>query len=177
MSRRRLWKGLVQDLWANGVVASPLVPYPAKFLLLRLLPGFHLERANIHHGVRWWGSGRVVLGARAFINRYCTINHSAEVRIGRNATLGPEVLLITASHDVGDAAKRSGRDYSAPIRIGEGAWLGARVTVLPGVAIGEGAVIAAGALVRSDVPPHELWGGVPARRIRTLSPEQTPAAG
>ncbi len=77
-------------------------------------------------------------------------------------------MLWTGSHHVGSSAQRCGPGLTRPIRIGDGCWLGARVTVLGGVEIGAGSVVAAGALVNRSIPPNELWGGVPARLIRRL---------
>ena len=77
-------------------------------------------------------------------------------------------MLWTGTHEVGPAVQLCGPGLTQPIKIGDGCWLGARVTVLGGVEIGAGCVIAAGALVNKDVPPNELWSGVPARFIRKL---------
>ena len=71
--------------------------------------------------------------------------------------------MITGSHDIDD------QDYTAdfkPIHVGHHCWIGTGATVLQGINIGDGAVVAAGAVVTKDVPPYEVWGGVPAKCIR-----------
>jgi maltose O-acetyltransferase len=103
------------------------------------------------------------------------IDTTGDVTIGRNVALANRVSLLTSGHEMDDPRARAGRRVLAPIVVGDGAWLGANVTVLGGVTIGEGAVVAAGSLVRADVPPHTLWAGVPARLVKAL-PVDRPAA-
>ena len=112
----------------------------------------------------------ITIGEGSYINRRCTfsVDGGAPITLGRNVQLGPETMLWTGSHHIGPPAARGGPLLARPITIGDGCRLGARVTVLGGVEIGAGCVIAAGALVSKDVPPNELWGGVPARFIRKL---------
>ncbi|WP_299092008.1 DapH/DapD/GlmU-related protein [uncultured Microbacterium sp.] len=111
--------------------------------------------------------GPATIGDRVFINRDAYIRPNTT--IGNDVSLGPFVRLITDSHDIGPSHKRAGRPRHDPIVIGDGTWIGASVTVLGGVTIGRGCVVAAGALVTADVPANTLVGGVPARHIRDLS--------
>lgn len=109
------------------------------------------------------------------IGNYCWFNTGvmfdlgAEITIADKASLGQDVVLMTNSHYLGDTARRSGPMVSEPITVEGGAWLGTRSTILPGVTVGEGAVVAAGAMVTEDVAPHTVVGGVPAKLIRKLS--------
>ena len=77
-------------------------------------------------------------------------------------------MLTTSHHEIGPPERRSGTARPRSIVIERGVWLGARVLVLPGVTVGPGCVIAAGAVVNRDCAPHGLYAGVPARRIREL---------
>jgi maltose O-acetyltransferase len=77
-------------------------------------------------------------------------------------------------HEMGPSASRCGRLVAAPIEVGDGVWLASRVTILPGVAVGKGAVVAAGAVVTHDVAPDTLVAGVPARFVRDLDKETPP---
>ncbi len=112
----------------------------------------------------------VTIGENSHLQRRCTLyaDWGEPIHIGRNVWIGAETMLWTGSHHVGSAAQRCGTGLTRPIRIGDGCWLGARVTVLGGVETGAGSVVAAGALVNRSIPPNELWGGVPARLIRRL---------
>jgi acetyltransferase-like isoleucine patch superfamily enzyme len=98
----------------------------------------------------------------------------AEVRIGSFVHIGHHVVLLTLDHEIGPARERCGSLLSGPITIDDGAWIGSRVTILPGVVVGKGAVVATGAVVVSDVPPNTLVGGVPAKLLRHLN--DAPAA-
>jgi len=108
------------------------------------------------------GEGASLTLGSGYINGDASISCFLDVRIGHDVAIGPELMLIDD-----DRHRLSGaRTRAAPIVVGDHVWLGSRVTLLKGATIGAGAVIAAGAVVTGDVPAGELWGGVPARRIR-----------
>lgn len=106
------------------------------------------------------------LGEGVFINSGCRFQDQGGIFIGDRALIGHNCVIATLNHDM-DPAKRANL-LPAPVRIGSDAWLGANVTVLPGVTIGEGAVVAAGAVVTKDVPDRAVVGGVPAKVIKML---------
>jgi maltose O-acetyltransferase len=91
--------------------------------------------------------------------------------------LGHAVTLLTIDHEIGNAYKRCGLSHSGPIVIGNGVWIASNAVILPGVTVGDGAVVAAGAVVTKDVAPNTLVGGVPARAIRELPEEASVRAG
>lgn len=113
---------------------------------------------------------RLTIGSNCILNESITFNLGEHVTIEDNVGIGMQCLFLTVSHRIGDATYRTGRPEPAPVRVQKGAWLGARVVVLPGVTIGGGAVVGAGAVVTKNVPPNVLAGGVPARILRTLEP-------
>lgn len=162
----RLWAGLWRDVVLNGVFASPFVPNRVRFVLLRLY-GLDAAPSNVAAGV-WFGSRRVAIGRGAFINRGCFFTTEGGVSIGARANLGMGVMVVTGSHEIAGPARRAGAATAAPVVIGDGAWLGARVMVLPGVKIGAGCVVAAGAVVIDDCEADALYAGVPARKLREL---------
>lgn len=83
--------------------------------------------------------------------------------VDHDTNISSHVKLITGSHDVDDPHFTA--DFR-PIRVGHHCWIGTGATILQGVEIGDGAVVAAGAVVTRNIPPHEIWGGVPARFIK-----------
>lgn len=111
---------------------------------------------------------RLRIGHDAVINVNCFFDLNAPIVIGNHAALGHEVMLITSSHQIGDKKHRAGQLRTAPITIGDGAWIGSRSTILPGITIGAGSIVASGSVVTKDVLPHTLVGGVPARVIRDI---------
>jgi galactoside O-acetyltransferase len=108
------------------------------------------------------------IGARTIVNVGCYLSGEGGLEIGPDVLIGPHVKLLSAGHQVDGGERRINRNAitRAPIRIGEGAWIAAGAIVLPGVCIGEGAVVAAGSVVRRDVPPDTIAAGVPARLLR-----------
>jgi acetyltransferase-like isoleucine patch superfamily enzyme len=116
------------------------------------------------------------IGANTIITGPLHLDLGAPVRIGNGVRVGHDVSLLTVNHAIGEQWLRSGLSEAWEIEIGDGAWLASRVTVLPKVHIGAGAVVAAGAVVTRDVPPNTLVAGVPARVIRTLSVSEWPPA-
>lgn len=110
------------------------------------------------------------LGKNVFINSGCRFQDQGGIIIGDGVLIGHNVVLATLNHDV-DPQKRSDM-FPAPIRIGNNVWIGAQVTVLPGITIGDGAIVAAGAVVSRDVPANVIVGGVPAKIIKKIKINQ-----
>ena len=113
------------------------------------------------------------VGRDVFINQGCTLNDIGGIRIGDEVFIGPRVSLISSGHPV-DPARRRRQIFAAPIVIERGAWLCAGATVLHGVTVGEDSVVAAGAVVTRDVPAGVVVGGVPARVLRPVRPDERP---
>jgi len=150
------------------LAAHVLTPQRLRIRLLRAA-GVSIERhLEVLSGLRVTGEGELFIGDKSFINHDCLIDAAADVVIGHDVSLANRVSLLTSGHDMSDPRNRAGARILQPIVVGDGVWLGAGVTVLGGVTIGAGAVVAAGSLVRTDVAPHSLWAGVPARFIRDL---------
>ena len=121
----------------------------------------------------------VAIGSGTFVNVNCVFLDSAAIRIGADVLIAPGVQLLTVTHPLAAAerivapSERSAgtapyRTYARPITVGDGAWLGAGAIVLPGVTIGANAVIGAGSVGTSDIPPDCLALGQPCRVQRSL---------
>jgi maltose O-acetyltransferase len=92
-----------------------------------------------------------------------------DITIGRNVNIGPEATFVTATHALGFGSRRMQLETLArPIVVRDGAWIGMRSLILPGVTIGRGSVVAAGAVVTDDVPPNALVRGNPAAVVGEL---------
>jgi len=117
---------------------------------------------------------RLVIGHRVAFDHGASVSCSSEITVGDDVRIGPFVTVLDLDyHEVQDRMKAG---VAKPIRIGAGARLGARVTVLRGAVIGEGAVIEAGSTVSRAIPPHVRAGGVPARVLGDASlPHETRA--
>lgn len=112
---------------------------------------------------------KLSIGAGAVIGDHVTINLDAEVHLGENVSLGPRVLIYTGSHQIGPGSNRRVSTVLAkPVKIEKGCWIGLAAIVLPGVTIGQGSVVAAGAVVTQDVPPNSYVEGNPAKVVQKL---------
>jgi acetyltransferase-like isoleucine patch superfamily enzyme len=166
----------------------------ARLLLVRILnyltnyvvagiPSFRLRRWWLERvvGIDWGAGGAVHLhcfvwmytprrvrqnnvrfGKNVYINRGCTLDLRGTLTIGDNVSISPDVTVLTATHGLNDPA--FGLEHY-PVTIEDHVWIGTRALILPGVRLGRGSVVAAGAVVTRDVAPLEVVGGVPARRI------------
>lgn len=187
LSRERrdalLWytAGLKQGLHirlALANLASGLLPDAVSSLLrvpLYRLAGFKIGtgctiRANVKliSGVPDFYD-KLVLGPNVFISDHVTINLDAEVRLGENVSIGPHVLIYTGGHKIGPSSQRRLPDVTTgPVTIEDGAWIQVGAVILPGVTIGRGTIVAAGAVVFQDVPPNSYVRGNPAKVVSQL---------
>lgn len=122
------------------------------------------ERVHIYPDVCFFldsPSAKIIIGDRTYINRRTEIKCQNSVEIGNDCAISWDVLIMdTDYHCI------NGQPVCKPVKIGDKVWIGCKSTILKGVSIGDGAVIASGALVNRDVPPRTMVGGVPARIIR-----------
>ncbi|KAL1988221.1 hypothetical protein VTN96DRAFT_196 [Rasamsonia emersonii] len=107
----------------------------------------------------------ITLGDRFYANVNLRIVDSAQVTIGDRVMIGPDVKIVTDTHDKDIESRRNGIVYARPISIGDDCWIGVGATILPGVSIGKGCTIGAGAVVTRDIPPFSVAWGVPARVV------------
>ncbi|MBC8138483.1 MAG: acyltransferase [Fibrella sp.] len=135
--------------------------------------GIQVGSATSFHGPATFvccrgGQAKIVVGNSCRLNSPLYLDASAPITLGNGVAVGHHVVIVTTAHEIGPPEMRSGRHLHKPVTIGDGAWIAANVTLLPGVTIGRGAVVAAGSVVTRDVPDNTLVGGVPARVIRKL---------
>jgi maltose O-acetyltransferase len=120
-------------------------------------------------GIQLYGEGSIELGDDSYLGELSTLQASAghRVRIGQRCRVSHNVRVYTETSDA-DCDFRRGEDRAlrGNVEIGDGAWIGANVFIGPGISIGANAVVGANSVVTCDIPEGEIWGGVPARRIR-----------
>ena len=115
-----------------------------------------------------WGGRFVRFGSFVYANFNLTLVDDTHITVGDYTMLGPNVVLATGGHPLLPALRERGMQYNLPVRIGRNCWLGAGVIVLPGVTIGDNAVIGAGSVVTRDIPPNVLAVGNPCRVLREI---------
>lgn len=148
----------------------------SKFLSSVRVSCYNLLKAHIDKsciisaGARVYGARNLIMKGGTFLGQHTTIvAYEAKVCIGENVLIAAGVKLITRSHlydDIHTPIKAQG--YSnAPITICDDVWIGYNAIILPGVCIGRGAIIAAGSVVNRNVGDYEIWGGMPAKKIKS----------
>ena len=148
----------------------------ARGVVIRVAEGARLtigERAVINQDVRLDVVGTLSIGDDCLINSYGMLYCEGQMVVGNDVLMGPWVFLADVTHRFDSTEipiRLQGLSKPAPIIIQEDAWLGARVSVSPGVTIGKGAVIGANAVVTKDVPPGSVAAGVPARVVKNRFP-------
>jgi acetyltransferase-like isoleucine patch superfamily enzyme len=111
--------------------------------------------------------GKIVIEDRAALNSFCRIFGHGKVEIGEDTQIGPGSLITTTDHDYRGDLETSFKG----VVIGKGVWIGANVTVLSGVEIGDFAVVGAGSVVTKNIPPRAVAVGIPARVVKWVDPE------
>ena len=157
--RTRVFVGVANFLPNFNTISTFVRP-----ALLRLA-GARVEfPATIHRPLFIYYAGELVIERYAFINQGVRMEGRKTIRIGEGSLIGPFCCIENVNH-------RPGGSEELPVTIGKGAWIGGGSILLPGSEVGDGAVVAAGSVVRGRVAPRELWGGVPARSLRRLNHE------
>lgn len=109
------------------------------------------------------------IGEGTFINHNAYLMDGAPVTIGKHCFIGPNCGMYTANHPLNAEERNQGLELARPITVGDNVWIGADVTVLPGVTIGEGSVIGAKSLVNKDIPANVIAVGNPCRVVRKIT--------
>lgn len=114
--------------------------------------------------LRTFANGNLTIGKHVFLNHNCSITAMKKIQIGDNCMFGNNLVIVDHDHIL--SSKNDNEYVSNEIVIGDHVWCGANVTILKGVHIGDGAIIAAGAVVNKSIPSGEIWGGNPVRKIK-----------
>jgi len=144
-----------------GVIAY-LPCHSVRKFLLRCLGAKIGKNVSLYHGFEIRSPWKLVIGDGTIVGNHCILDCRAGLVIGRNVNFSSEAAIWTVQHDPQSATFEI---YSAPVVIEDRAWISFRSTVLPGTTVGEGAVVAANAVVTKDVPKFAIMGGIPAKAI------------
>jgi len=127
------------------------------------LAGMRIGRdSTIHMWANFFEPAGVEIGEDTVIGDHCFLDGRALLRIGSHVDIASQVLIYNSEHDI---ESRDFRAVEAPVEIDDYVFIGPRAIILPGVKIGKGAVVGAGAVVTKDVAPFKIVGGVPAKEI------------
>jgi maltose O-acetyltransferase len=169
--------GIRAVVYATNYIISHVPSHTLRLLWYRRVAGLTIGPGSViflgcyiwSYGPRQLSRGGLRIGSYCRINRDCTLDGRGSLTIGNNVSISPGVTILTAQHfyDAPDFAL----DNRAST-IEDHAWIGTNAMIMPGVTVGRGAVVAAGAVVTKDVAPLGIVGGIPARPIgrRTLNP-------
>lgn len=162
-------------LWAANRLPRIRTLEPRRYILLRLA-GMEIQGPCLIWGPLTirpiGGASGITVGAGSFLNTDVRFGGAqAGISIGRDVQVGPRVSFETSGHGLIYEPGRGRGFTSQPIVVEDEVWIGAGAIVLQGVTIGRGAVVSAGAVVREDVPPATVVGGVPARVLRDVAPD------
>jgi maltose O-acetyltransferase len=148
----------IRDLYWRGVYAG----YRSRYSIPR---EFRFNGA----GIQLYGRGKIHLGSDSYIGELSTMQagEGTTISVGRRCRLSHNVRIYTSTADA-DADFINGPvgSVTGSVSIGDGAWVGANVFIGPGIQIGDNAVVGANSVVTRDIPSGEIWGGVPAKRLR-----------
>ncbi|MGG3445508.1 acyltransferase [Bacillus nitratireducens] len=142
------------------------VVYNLKIYFLKKIFRSIGENVNVRNNIGFANGKNITIGNNSGIGERAFLQDVDEIIIGNDVLMAPEVLIYTANHQhKRDELIRKQGMYTKKVIIEDDVWIGTRVIILPGVKIGRGAVIAAGAVVNKDVEPYSIVGGIPAKKI------------
>ncbi len=183
--KERMLKGLPYKAWLDGLEEEreackaivyelnqlrpeerPRIPEILKKLFGKTGNNIWIE-PPFHCDYGW----NIEAGENFFANYGLTILDVGKVTFGNNVQIAPNVSIYTAGHPIHPVSRNSGYEYGIPITIGNNVWIGGNAVILPGVIIGDNAVIGAGSVVTKDIPDNVIAAGNPCRIIRKITEE------
>ncbi len=151
------------DFWLMILLRISWIPFWIIRKLFFQLSGIKIGRGSkIHLGVKFYQPKNIVIGEDTIVGYRTFLDGRGKLEIGNHVDIASEVMIYNSEHDL------EADDFSAteePVIIEDYVFLGPRAIILPGVKIGKGAIVAAGAVVTKNVPPKTIVGGVPAEKI------------
>jgi maltose O-acetyltransferase len=154
----------------DALLRSELLPVKYRMIFMRKL-GYNVSNNSCIWANASFRSKNFKIGENVFINIGFFYDGYCPLSIGDNVRIGQFVKIVTATHDIGPSYQRGLTEVVGnPVKIEDGCWIGCGTIILPGVTVAKGCVIAAGSILTKSTQPDGLYGGSPARLIRTLDP-------
>jgi maltose O-acetyltransferase len=145
------------------ILILSFIPIGAFRLMIVKLSGVIIgKNTRINMGVRLYDPNNIVIGEDCVVGEGVVLDGRDKLIIGDHVDIASEVMIYNSQHDINSDKFEA---VSSPVAVGDYVFIGPRAILLPGVTVGEGAVIAAGAVVTKDVEPYTIVGGVPAKPI------------
>lgn len=156
-------KTILLEFWLMILRFIGFIPLHFVRKFFYLISGINMPwNSTIHIGANFFNPSNITIGQDTIIGDHCFLDGRSPLKIGNHVGIASQVLIYNDEHDI------NSDDYGnsfGPVEIGDYVFIGPRAIILPGVKIGKGAVVAAGAIVTKDIPEYEIWGGVPAKKI------------
>ncbi len=156
-----LWKETLEWFFLNSIISS-FPSQTVRIIVLNLMGAKIPLSTAVYGGNEYRNPKGLVIGEGTALGHRAILDARMGLEIGKNVCFGTEVMIWSLHHDYNDIGFKG---VGAKVTIGDFAWLGSRCIILPGVKIGRGAVVAAGAVVTKDVPDFTVVGGIPAKTI------------
>ncbi len=180
----RIWSLVLSELggirprfYALDLAARTIPPPGGTWLRSAVVRrmGFQVGEGTVFQGKPEFPRGSLELapltiGRDCVIGVGCAFDLAESITVGNGVNIGHQTLILTATHELGPREHRAGTVIKKPVAIEDGAWIGPRCIVLPGVTIAKGAIVAPGSLVNKDVAEHTRVGGTPIKLIDSLEP-------
>jgi len=151
------------EFWLMILRFVGFIPIHTIRKIFYLISGVKLSpTSTIHIGANFFKPSNISIGKDTIIGDHCFLDGRAPLKIGNHVGIASQVLIYNDEHNINSP------DYGnsfGPVEIGDYVFIGPRAIILPGIKIGQGAVVAAGAIVTKDIPDFEIWGGIPAKKI------------
>lgn len=145
-------------LWVVGYI-----PFHSVRRFFYRLAGMKIGKGStIHMGARFFQPGNIAIGEDSLIGDHIFLDGRAPLSIGNHVDIASQVMIYNSEHDLTDETNKA---IEQPVEIGDYVFIGPRAIIMPGVSIGRGAVVAAGAVVTKDVPEKTIVAGIPAKEI------------
>ena len=145
-----------------------LIPYPFRKLYLKLFGIKIGKKSSIHRNCKFFHVGKIIIGNNCTINFGCYLDNRRGIYIGNNVGIAHNSKIYTLGHDFNDSSFNT---KGAPVIIEDNVFIFSNALIMPGVTIGEGAIVLSGSVITKNVEPWSVVGGNPAKKIRERNRE------